>query len=148
MIKHVKKFLEWLLATLEGEKGLACGEMVKLTIKCDGAASKGSHAYIYYRQPTSDEITSFKYASLEEEKSELRLLDKKDKISMQDTYKLTLKKKITPFAKKIITKVENYKRQGKDTGLDYVEKYWEDHFFLVCNAAYSQTSTLKKKGSV
>jgi len=145
MKKLIKRFASYLMKIAENPKGFEVNSEACLEFTCNNIFASGSSAYIYFRQPTSQEIRDFNFATLASEQSKLRKI-KGENIDVKDTYNILMAKKIIPFAEKIITKVVGYKdKEGNDTGIEYVKKYWVNHLELVCKYAYSDESFGKKK---
>ena len=142
MKKHIIKLLEKILNLLEKQKDLQCGENRCMEFICNNLFTEGAKSKIYFRAPTSKEITAYKYYDLENSKSKIKQLSTDDPASVEAVYNLMMEDKVFPFAEKVIYKIEGY---GKDATLEDVKKHWAEHLLHVCEGAYEQNSMYKKK---
>jgi len=144
MISLIRKICNYLLDVTENKKGFEvdCERCVEITDK--NAFNKNCSGYIYFRLPTSQEKRDWKFYELRKSESSLKKL-KDEAIDTEKLYQIVMEEKIIPFAEKVITKVKGYKKNGKEMGLEYVKKYYESHLEIVCQAAFGENATGKKK---
>lgn len=112
---------------------------------------EGNHfkGYIYYRSPTSQELLDYAHIALEYSQSELSDLAQKTvpEFDFKALHLTLLREKTIPFAKKIITKWENYTFKNGDnvTKIDDLIKHFTTHIEYVVEQAFEQKTTFKKK---
>ncbi len=100
----------------------------------------GRQSFIYYRQPTGEEVLNYSYAALDTEKSELKKLSG-EKVDAEKLHKITRQKKFIPFAKDVIEKIEGYEKNT----VEFVEKWFPHHLESVAIYAYAVDDKCKKK---
>jgi hypothetical protein len=135
--------MHYLAKLFRKEKPYVLGgtQTIEINDKTDGSKST-----ITYKMPTGSQLMDFSHAQIQDNKYELRKLDK-DKISSYDLHESIRRTLFVPFAKKVIVSWTGYvdKDGNEIKDLDVIEKYKPGHLELVCKYAYMTDERVKKK---
>lgn len=100
---------------------------------------KARESFIYYRKPTGDEVLNYVHTTIESEQSTVRKLS--TDITLEAMQRIMREKKLLPFAKKIIVRLDGY---GENT-IDFVEKFYPHHLEVVALEGFRVDDSYKKK---